>query len=123
MVRITKPLNAVCNDFRDITLAAILRIICAGLNAAINGHPAALVKILIHKVCGLTPCHYGQEIGIICAILILVVALYGHLEAGTGNTALRRERLRVCCNSADNDYTVNKSFLLIFYGVQSTVYL
>ena len=99
-------------DLRSVTLRAVLGRIRARLDAPFDGDLPALVQILVAEVRRLPPCHDGKEVGVIVAICVLELALDGNLECASADSVLRRERFWFGAHVADDDYLVDRSFLL-----------
>ena len=109
-----EPFHVVSLDFGHIPLRAVLGIICPGLDAPLDRDLAALVHVPGHIVCGLPPRYHGDEVSVVCAVLILTVALHRHGEVRAGDATLGRAGFDIPGDVADDYYTINKSFLLIF---------
>jgi cation diffusion facilitator family transporter len=72
-----------------------------------------LVKIFVAVVGSLPPCHHRQEVSVIGAILVLELSVDSHSHAAGADAALCRAGLWLAGESADNEYLVRRSYLLM----------
>lgn len=100
------------DDLSDEPLAAVLRVIAPGLDAALHGHLAALGDVLVAEVGGLPPRNDGQEIRLALALGVGKSPLNSHAEGGAGDAALGGVGLGIVGKIAGDDYLIDRSFLL-----------
>lgn len=87
--------NVVGNDLCGPTLIAFLVSPDSDLKSAGYYHHSPLAKILIHKLCGISPGYAVDEVCFFLLPLRCTVPIYCHREAGNSNTAVSSPKLRI----------------------------
>nr|DAI63306.1 MAG TPA: hypothetical protein [Caudoviricetes sp.] len=112
-------IRVIGHDFDGCAVLAVLVLILAGLQAAINGNEGAFGEILADKFCGLAPGGDIQPVCLAAAVGVLIAGIVGDAERADGLAAVRGFEFRVFDHAAHNSNNIQHRLVLQIVFVEA----